>query len=926
MGYGDLGCYGQPYIQTPRIDAMAAQGMRFTQAYAGSPVSAPSRGSLMTGQHCGHAHVRGNREYWSNDSVIAYGNNLDHARVGQEPYDPDHVILPEVMKRNGYTTAQFGKWAGGYEGSCSTPDKRGVDEFFGYICQFQAHLYYPNFLNRYSRKEGDREVVRVTLDENIPHPMFGKGYEQRTQYSADLIHHRAMEWLEAQDGKQPFFGLLTYTLPHAELAQPSDSILQKYERQFFTDYTWGGSRQSRYNPVAHTHAQFAAMITRLDTYVGEILDKLKEKGLEENTLVIFTSDNGPHEEGGADPAFFGRDGQLQGLKRSCYEGGIRVPFIAYWPGKVPAGVVNPHQLAFYDVLPTFCELTGDKRFPKSYINKKKAGDGFDGISFAPTLCGQDERQPRHDFLYWEFHETDQMAVRCGDWKLCVVGGVPRLFNLADDLHEDYDLAALYPERVQEMVEILYREHRDHPLFPVTLPEKEPLYLKSVTFPPEATIEQKADMAARVVPTANQLAWQQTELSAFIHFGLKTFADHPRGDGTESPSLFLPTDFDANQWVRTLMEAGFRMVILTAKHHDGFCLWQTQTTTYSVASSPWRGGKGDVVKEVSDACARYGMKFGIYLSPWDRHAPCYGDSPRYNALFLQQLTELLTRYGRVDEVWLDGFSKEGPNGKKQVYDWERIYDTVRTLQPHAVTAVMGEDVRWVGNERGVGRTAEWSVTPFLSGATAESMAHRKALALRSSSSDLGSRQLLEKAQSVCWYPSETDVSIRPSWFWNSSENEKVKSGEELAQIYLNSVGRNSSLLLNVPPDRRGRLHEKDVAALQQFAAWYQRTFARSLVDRAEDTRWSCVVGESREIALVPGAQVRYILLQEDIRRGQRVERMKVELLTDQGWQEVEPVTTIGYKRILAVPSLPATRLRLTLVESRRPAHLSQIALY
>lgn len=271
MGYGDLGCYGQKYINTPNIDQMAAEGMRFTQAYAGSPVSAPSRATLMTGQHSGHTHVRGNKEYWPQSAVVTYGENKDYAVVGQEPYDSTHVILPEVMKKHGYTTGMFGKWAGGYEGSWSTPDKRGVDEFYGYICQFQAHLYYPNFLNRYSRSKGDKEVKRIVLEENIKYPMFGDDYFKRPQYSADLIHQEALKWLDTQTGDQPFCGIFTYTLPHAELAQPHDSIFNGYKKKFFTDKTWGGDEGSRYNPSDHTHAHFAGMITRLDSYVGEIL-------------------------------------------------------------------------------------------------------------------------------------------------------------------------------------------------------------------------------------------------------------------------------------------------------------------------------------------------------------------------------------------------------------------------------------------------------------------------------------------------------------------------------------------------------------------------------------------------------------------------------------------------------------------------------
>lgn len=469
MGYGDLGCYGQRYIHTPNLDRMAQEGMRFTQAYAGSPVSAPSRASLMTGQHTGHTRVRGNKEYWQGVPTVRYGVCDEFVVTGQHPYDPEHVILPEVMKDQGYTTGMFGKWAGGYEGSESTPDKRGIDEYYGYICQFQAHAYYPNFMNRYSRAAGDTGVVRLLLEDNIQYPMEGPDYRKRTQYSADLIHEQAMQWLGRQNGDQPFLGIFTYTLPHAELLQPEDSIYEAYKKEFFWDRTWGGEDFSRYHESEHVHAQFAAMITRLDAYVGQILALLKEKGLDENTLVIFTSDNGPHEEGGADPEFFGRDGKLRGLKRQCYEGGIRIPFIARWPGHVPAGVTNDHQLAFYDVLPTFSELAGVKNLAKRYTNKKVADDGFDGISFAPTLLGKEEQQQRHEWLYWEFHETDQLGLRMGDWKMVVVKGVPRLYDLATDIHEDHDVAAQHPELVAQMVEILLGQHRESRDFRITLP-------------------------------------------------------------------------------------------------------------------------------------------------------------------------------------------------------------------------------------------------------------------------------------------------------------------------------------------------------------------------------------------------------------------------------------------------------------------------
>jgi arylsulfatase A-like enzyme len=402
--------------------------------------------------------------------MIKYGENEDFTIVGQHPYDPNHVIIPEIMKDNGYNTGMFGKWAGGYEGSVSTPDKRGIDEFYGYICQFQAHLYYPNFLNRYSKSAGDTAVVRVVMDENIKYPMYGKDYFKRTQYSADMIHQEAMKWLDKQDADHPFFGVFTYTLPHAELAQPEDSILLNYKNRFFEDKTWGGQEGSRYNPSDHTHAQFAGMITRLDKYVGEVLAKLKEKGLDENTMVIFTSDNGPHEEGGADPTFFGRDGKLRGLKRQCYEGGIRIPFIVRWPGKVEAGTTNDHQLAFYDIMPTFCDIIGVKNYTKKYGNNKKdTVEYFDGISFAPTLLKTGE-QKNHEYLYWEFEETDQIGVRMGDWKLITKKGKPYLYDLSKDIHEDNDIAESNPEIVRRMIEIIKKEHTPSPYFTVTLPE------------------------------------------------------------------------------------------------------------------------------------------------------------------------------------------------------------------------------------------------------------------------------------------------------------------------------------------------------------------------------------------------------------------------------------------------------------------------
>ena len=342
------------------------------------------------------------------------------------------------------------------------------------------------------------------------------------------------------------------------------------------------------------------------------------------------------------------------------------------------------------------------------------------------------------------------------------------------------------------------------------------YEKQVTFPAGATLEQKVDMASRLVPTPQQLAWQQMEFTAFLHFGINTFTGNEWGSGKEDPAIFNPTELDCEQWVRSLKEGGFKMAIITAKHHDGFCLWPTKTTKHSVANSPWKNGKGDVVRELRNACDKYGIKFGVYLSPWDRNAECYGDSPAYNKFFIEQLTELLTNYGEVHEVWFDGANGEGPNGKKQIYDWDAILKTIRRLQPKAVTAIMGDDVRWVGNERGIGRETEWSATALMPHSYAGADESYAKLGIKGTGKDLGSRALLEKAPTLYWYPSEVDVSIRPGWFYHAEQDNQVKSLAHLTDIYFKSVGYNSVLLLNIPPDRRGLIHENDANRSKELA--------------------------------------------------------------------------------------------------------------
>lgn len=460
----------------------------------------------------------------------------------------------------------------------------------------------------------------------------------------------------------------------------------------------------------------------------------------------------------------------------------------------------------------------------------------------------------------------------------------------------------------------------------SMAQKESVFVKHVVFPERATMDQKIDMASRLVPTAQQLAWQRGELTAFLHFGMNTFTGKEWGAGNEDPALFNPTNFDAMQWARTLKEAGFKMAILTAKHHDGFCLWPSQYTKHSVAYSPWKGGKGDVVKEVMEACRHYGLRFGVYLSPWDRNSQDYGNSPVYNKYYVNQLTELLTHYGAIDEVWFDGANGEGPNGKKQEYDWTAIYNTVHKLQPHAVMAIMGDDVRWVGNENGLGRPTEWSATVLAPEIYASSKAGNKELGIDNMSKDLGSRTIIDKAKEMFWYPSEVDVSIRPGWFYHAEEDSKVKSLKELVDIYFQSVGYNSVLLLNIPPDRRGLLHEADVTRLKEFHAYLQKNFSHDLLGKGGKAYWETDKGKSRIYKLASALPFNVLMLQEDISKGQRVEAFTVEAHTAKGWKVIAEATTIGYKRLIRLPRIIANEIRINIKEARGKVSILRVAVY
>lgn len=449
--------------------------------------------------------------------------------------------------------------------------------------------------------------------------------------------------------------------------------------------------------------------------------------------------------------------------------------------------------------------------------------------------------------------------------------------------------------------------------------------KKLTFPDLITSDQKVKLSAYITPTQSQYEWQQMELAAFIHFGMNTFTGREWGDGSEDPKLFFPSEFDADQWVTSLRDAGFKILILTAKHHDGFCLWPTKTTQHSVSASKWRDGTGDVVKEVKEACDRLQMKFGVYLSPWDRNAASYGNSPRYNEMFVRQLQELLTQYGDIHEVWFDGANGEGPNGKVQVYDWLRYYHVIDSLQPQAVKAIMGNDVRWVGNESGLGRETEWSVTPLNPDISEVLKNENSRLGISPTSPDLGSRELIERAKTLYWYPSEVDVSIRPGWFYHPEQDGQVKTVQQLVDIYYQSVGMNSVLLLNIPPDTRGKLHETDVERLRQFGIYLNSTFAdEKLTDGG--TLWKARSGVSKEYHIAPGSIVNTVLLQEDIRKGQRVEQFMVEGFVDDTWKLLAEGTTIGYKRLLKFDDAAPSKLRITIQKTRDIANIRKIGAY
>jgi alpha-L-fucosidase len=471
------------------------------------------------------------------------------------------------------------------------------------------------------------------------------------------------------------------------------------------------------------------------------------------------------------------------------------------------------------------------------------------------------------------------------------------------------------------------------------------------------------------PSSRQLSWQKLEFYGFIHFGMNTMTGREWGTGHEDPVLFNPKQLDATEWVAILKQAGMKAVILTCKHHDGFCLWPSRYTKHTVAASPWKGGKGDVVREVSDACQKAGLKFGVYLSPWDRTEASYGEGAAYDDFYVNQLTELLTQYGEISCVWLDGANGEGPSGKRQQYDWDRYYETIRRLQPQCVISVCGPDIRWVGNEAGHTRREEWSVVPRAL-QDAEKTAEKSqqtddpsfARSINSMEEDLGSRRAIARyGGEWVWYPAEVNTSIRPGWFYHAEEDGQVRSDRELFDIYLKSVGGNAMFLLNIPPNRDGviaapdrevlaklgrRIQELNDPRLNEGAVWIgssaasQEEAAEALAEATPDRAWRPSASDAEpwvQIVLPEARAFNAVILQEQIEQGQRVEAFELwasELTEDKSneetallgeWRLIGEGSIIGYKKIVILPVTTARRVKVVFKQYRGYPTLAAIQL-
>ncbi len=457
-----------------------------------------------------------------------------------------------------------------------------------------------------------------------------------------------------------------------------------------------------------------------------------------------------------------------------------------------------------------------------------------------------------------------------------------------------------------------------------------------------------DYLVSIRPSENQLAWQKLEFTAFFHYGINSFTDREWGDGTENPAVFNPQGLDTDGWCESLLLAGIKGCIITAKHHDGFCLWDTKYTDHSVMNSPF---KKDIVAYLSRSCRKYGIKMGIYVSPWDRHEKTYGSGKEYDDYFCNQLTELLTNYGELYTVWFDGACGEGANGKKQVYDWDRYYALIRKFQPNAVISVSGPDVRWCGNEAGKCREAEWSVVPaslFSQEKIAGESQQEDSPAFRErkidvQSEDLGSRETICGAKRLIWYPAEVDTSIRPGWFYHEKEDEKVRPLGDLIDVYMKSVGGNSVLLLNIPPHKDGYITEFDRKRLEEIGDYLKNAFNNPLLPEKvtasshkganvpenvflnNEGFWESEENQGEEslvFTLPKKENIGYIVLAEDISQSQRVENFTV--FADD--KEVFKGKTVGYKKIIPLDKVSAREIKILFTKFRKSVILKNVTVY
>ena len=450
----------------------------------------------------------------------------------------------------------------------------------------------------------------------------------------------------------------------------------------------------------------------------------------------------------------------------------------------------------------------------------------------------------------------------------------------------------------------------------------------------ASISLKAQSSAvpyGPLPTPRQLAWEGKEFYLFTHFGPNTFTDLEWGKGTEKEAVFNPTHLDCRQWCRIAKAAGAKGIIITAKHHDGFCLWPTKYSTHTVAQSVWKNGKGDVLKELSDACREYGLEFGVYLSPWDRNHPKYGTA-EYNAVFINMMKEVVARYGPLFEFWWDGANGEGPNGKKQVYAWRRFERTMRTIAPNTpIFSDIGPDIRWVGNENGIAGATNWDLLDTAGFSRGEGAPPTDTL----NKGNVNGR---------LWLPAECDVSIRPGWFYHQSEDTAVKTPQQLFNLYLKSVGRGANLLLNVPPDRRGLFTGFDSTALMGFKRLRDEAFHVNLLDQqgatvtagggnvrnlsdGNDRTYIAFAQENAiSIHFAQTTDLNCVLLQEPIQLGQRIKAFRVLITKEDGSVFETTATTIGHKRILTFPIQHARSVQIKVTDSKAKPLISEIGIY